>query len=402
MPFQNTPISNIPQPRSFLEDSNRIVPRLPDLNSQMGQSSVTPETAAFLNNRTSTLQMLRYPTGVGVQEEYPHWLKIETHVRASNELLLSKYSANKTFEAPEAKQQRLDPNAANLRISTVLGAGVGGAAGNFVGKKIIDGLASRAAQLGSAALSTIGKTAIGGATTIGGAIIGGGTGLVAGALSGPNGYKTLTSVIGLALQDPISASYASTWQSQEIGEFLATGEISPMSIARETIRNTYGLRGAVPNAAGIEGNAVLGAQELASGKVRNPYKEQLFKGSEFRTFTFKFTLLPESIAEAEVILQIIKQLRSTMLPSLDPSGFYLTYPAEYTLTYMYMDTQNTKVNGIGTCVLTDLSTRYGGRDFVTFIPPSADMRGTPAEYALSMTFREIVPITANQVLEANL
>lgn len=397
MPIGQIPLS-VKRAVPFLQETNRKIPRAAALSTAVNP----PEVAQFIAKRDAELKALRYPFGVGMKEEYPHWLKIETHVRASNQKLLEKYGTSGDFVAPEAKKQAMDVNELNSRVTTVLGAGVGLKVGQSAGAAAFKGLEARARSMGIPGISTVGKLLIGGATAAAGTVVGAGAGLVAGAVAGPNGYKTLMSVIGLGLQDPITANYQSTWQAQELGEFLATGEASPFSGAREFIRSQYGLRGAVASAAGIEGAAVLGAQELASGKARNPYKEQLFKGSEFRTFNFKFTLLPESIAEAKVILDIITHLRSTMLPSLDPSGFYLIYPAEYTLTYMYRDQPNANVNSIGTCVLTDLSTRYGGRDFVTFSPPSDGERGIPAEYAISMTFKEIVPITADQVLEANL
>ena len=375
-------------PVSALQESLRTVARAGETLNNLGPVEMV---RSELYHAGAGVQMLRYPKNVGIDHEFPHWLKIETHVRESNTLVLSTYRAAKEFVPPEAKSQALDTSARNARIGTL----IGGSAGFNIAQQA-GGALTRAFP----GLSVTGRLLAGTVVPTAAGAVGALAGTVIGALSGPNSYQTLSSVIALGLQEPPKAQYDARWEAQDLGEFVATGSISPVSIAREYIRNKVGLKGALFEAAGITRDGVLGAQELASGKVKNPYKEQLFKGSEFRTFTYTFNFLPDSLAEAKMILDIIKQLRATMLPALDPSGFYLIYPAEYTLTYMYRSEVNTKVHGIGTCVLTNLTTKYGGQDFVTF--RGLESSGTPAEFGISMTFREIVPITANQVMEANL
>lgn len=334
------------------------------------------------------VKMLQYPKGVGTNPEYPHWLKIETHVRATNTALMSSYRASKMFVPPEAKKQALDTSDDNARIGAIAGAT---AAFNVVQQ----GLSAV-----TSGLSPVGKLVGNVLVPAAAGAVGGVAGDLLTRMSGYSGYLTLNSVMALGLQEAPSAQYDARWESQDLGEILATGGFSPISIARETIRNKVGFKGAAAEAAGLTKEAIGGAMELNAGKVKNPYKEQLFKGSDFRNFTFRFNFLPDSIDEAKTILEMIKLLRATMLPALDPSGYYLIYPAEYTLTYMYRGDVNAHVNGIGTCVLTSLTTKYGGQDFVTF--RGAESLGTPAEFSISMSFREIVPITANQVMEANL
>jgi len=148
----------------------------------------------------------------------------------------------------------------------------------------------------------------------------------------------------------------------------------------------------------VTGLNVEGASQTARGEIRNPYKQQLFRSVEYRNFTFNFTFLPDSIEEAGEIQKLILLLRETMLPTRSDNAFYLVYPAEYTLTYMYKNSANQNVPGIGTCVLTDVGVRYGGNDFVTF----KNTLGRPAEVGLSLTFKEIVPLTANAAAERNL
>ena len=144
---------------------------------------------------------------------------------------------------------------------------------------------------------------------------------------------------------------------------------------------------------------LLAGQDLASGKIKNPYKEQIFKQSEFRTHAFTFNILPDGADDALKIIEMFRLLRATMLPAMDKHGFYLIYPAEYSLTYMYKNSPNKHVSAIGTCVLDDMQVSYGGQDFVVF---EAGGTGIPAEFSLSLKFKEITPITADRVVQDGL
>lgn len=366
---------------SILTDSLRTVPS----SSPGANREDTPaDVSQYYQMKRGTVQSFRYPRGLGELDEYPHWLKIQIHKRNNAQVEKVTRGTSGSFVSPEAAAgDRVDPSSGFTRATQGgLTAGVAtGAAGASIGAAIVGGLSLSLATIATGGLAL-------GAAAVGAAVVGATTGAVDDAL-GKGEFSTLSSVIGLGLQEPPQTNYRTTWESQDMGEFLATGGASPgnklAEIARQKTTKVTGLN-------------VEGASQTARGEIRNPYKQQLFRSVEYRNFTFNFTFLPDSTDEANEIIELIKLLRETMLPVRSNDAFYLVYPAEYTLTYMYKNQPNTKVSGIGTCVLTDVGVRYGGNDFVTFI----NSDGTPAEIGLSLTFKEIVPLTANAAKERNL
>lgn len=349
-----------------LRESTRTVPA----ETTGNDNERTPaDIADYYQSSRPGLQAYRYPRGVGTEAEYPHWLEIKIHTNNDNPLNGMLGGTSGAFVPSETKYGAMDVSsrATQARVAAVT-AGTG----------VSNSLSS---------LDIVGKL-LGGVAALGAGVVS--------AVRTPNGYSTLNAVIGIGLQEAPTATYSTVWQEQDLGEFLATGNISGIDIAKEYIRSNAGLKGTLGEVSGL--SSAGAAQELASGKVRNPYKEQLFKQVEFRTFNFNFTFLPDSAGEAGNILEMFRVLRGAMLPARSKDGFYLVYPAQFTLTYMYKGSRNPDVPGIGTCVLTDMSTKYGGNDFVTF----AGTAGKPAEMTLSMKFKEIIPITADQALGENL
>jgi len=366
---------------SILTDSLRTVPS----SSPGANREDTPaDVSQYYQLKRGTVQSFRYPRGLGELDEYPHWLKIEIHKRNNAQVEKVTRGTSGSFVSPEAAAgDRVDPSSGFTRATQGgLTAGVAtGAAGVGIATTIVGGL--------SLSLATIATGGLALAAVAGGAaVVGATTGAVDDAL-GKGEFSTLSSVIGLGLQEPPQTNYRTTWESQDMGEFLATGGASPGNKLAELARQ---------KTTKVTGLNVEGASQTARGEIRNPYKQQLFRSVEYRNFTFNFTFLPDSTDEANQIIELIKLLRETMLPVRSNDAFYLVYPAEYTLTYMYKNQTNKNVSGIGTCVLTDVGVRYGGNDFVTFI----NSDGTPAEIGLSLTFKEIVPLTANAAAERNL
>jgi hypothetical protein len=353
----------------FLRESNSTVPRETGGND----TERTPaDISQYYQSRRSGLQAFSYPRGIGTSAEHPHWLQIKIHVNSSNPLIgaTGLGNASGTFVPPEVNQGAMDVSsrATQARVqAAAYGTGAANSLGSFsIAGKLLGGAAGVAA------------------------------GLAIGGLSTPTTYTTLNSVIALGLQEAPTADYATVWESQDLGEFLSQGDISPLSIGSEFIRGNAGLKGALGQASGL--NNAGAAMEKARGAIRNPYKEQLFKQVEFRTFNFNFNFLPDSQAEAMNLINMYRTLRASMLPARSKDGFYLVYPAQYSLTYMYKQSRNVAVPAIGTCIMTGLTAKYGGTDFVTF----QNTPGVPAEFSLSMKFKEIIPITADQVIGGGL
>ena len=69
--------------------------------------------------------------------------------------------------------------------------------------------------------------------------------------------------------------------------------------------------------------------QLTQGRVFNPYEEMLFKGVQFINHSFKFTMVPKSATDVEVIYKIINTLRASMHPSKSQDNNWLDIPDKF-------------------------------------------------------------------------
>lgn len=340
------------------------------VSSQDASVASQPRYQEGASTSRSTEQ-LRYPEGVGTPEQ-PHWLKILIRVREQNSQARGGGTTGGTYT--ETSARRADAGNAGTTAAIVGASAAGG--GSLTEKIPLGNLLAK----GGRALAGLGAATI----------------------SGSNQLTTLAKSICLGLQEPPRAEYSTTWEEQALGAVLSGGKIGAFNIAKG-IAGEAMLDKINPSKKGeLLTQADAAAQRAAVtkglGKIKNPYREQIFKQVEFRTFTFEYTFLPGSVAEAQNALQIIKILRQNMLPEVAENAFYLIYPSEFSLYYMYQGSVNTHVHQFSDCVLTNMTVKYGGQDFVTF----KNSGGVPADIVMSLTFREIVPITGDRVANENL
>ena len=148
----------------------------------------------------------------------------------------------------------------------------------------------------------------------------------------------------------------------------------------------------------------------------NPFKEQLFKSMDTRSFGFEYKFLPKSKDEAVVVKSIIDTFKYYMHPDMDAQNpYWLTYPAEFNIEFFNRGNQNEYLHKISSCVLTDLQVSYGSDgDFMTFkgdinytqLEGSGDPRenlqltnrsGYPTEITLSIQFTELEVLTRGRI-----
>ena len=118
-------------------------------------------------------------------------------------------------------------------------------------------------------------------------------------------------------------------------------------------------------------------------KVENPFKEQLFKTMNFRSFPMEIKFAPRSGAELREVMNIIYQLEWNMHPERET--LFLRYPAEFKITYQYNGSKNKFLNEINRCVLTDMQVSYGHNGFMTSFEG-----GAPTEITVSLNFKEVL------------
>lgn len=244
---------------------------------------------------------------------------------------------------------------------------------------------------------------------------------IAGAVAGGAGYvassgvietvKTLRTLgmIDLYISQPPVAKYSANWENKELGALAGLSEgISEASNLEEVIRSTKGLgelalRGAIQAAAnlpaglGITGD-IGSSLELASSKVANPYKEQLFNSIGFRQFAFAYKFTPRNPSEYDNIKNIIRLFKYHMHPENDPTGLFLEYPSEFDITYLYKGEENKELNKISTCALTDMKVTYGNQDAFTTIKDTK-RPGAPAEINMELAFTELEALTNDRIAD---
>lgn len=179
----------------------------------------------------------------------------------------------------------------------------------------------------------------------------------------------------------------------EIGKALEAAAGSPMgSVLARSLSSAADL----PRELGLGNLNVSNAIRSATRTVRNPYKEQIFHTMGFRSFAFEYKFAPRNEKELRDVMEIIKLFKSHMHPEKDLNGLFFTFPSEFQIEYVYKNRQNTYLNKMAPCFLTDLSVDYGnGGTFTTF----KDALGAPSEITMSMAFKETELLTRSKVEE---
>ncbi len=142
--------------------------------------------------------------------------------------------------------------------------------------------------------------------------------------------ETLAPIL-LYMPEDVSASYKSNWTGKAFGSLTrdtllaASGDkFNKLKGAGETLTNaaerTLALTGAQAIRAAtqkITGDSLTNDDifSTVSGAILNPNAEMLFGGSEFRTITLNYKLVPRNERESRNIKEIINTFKRAMLPS---------------------------------------------------------------------------------------
>ena len=155
---------------------------------------------------------------------------------------------------------------------------------------------------------------------------------------------------------------------------------------------TRGAMGAIDLIPGFAGsNAVF---EMQRGFIKAPRMELAFKGIPKREFSYEFKMMPKSAAEAAMAEKIVKKFKTMMLPEIkDASAMRLTMPATFDIQYMHVGQENSHLNKIGTCVLTNMDVKYGGDKYKTY------KDAVPMETSMTLNFKELDLITREKAEE---
>jgi len=152
---------------------------------------------------------------------------------------------------------------------------------------------------------------------------------------------------------------------------------------------------------GIGGN-VSGSQLVsrATGQVFNPNLELLFQGVGLRQFSFTFDMFPRSREEAKQVVNIIRFLKKSMSAKKNAqgneniNGIFISAPDVFELEYRKGGDPHPVLNRFKPTALVDMQVNYtGSNTYSTFYD------GTPTHMNMTLTFKELVPVYAEDYQE---
>jgi hypothetical protein len=278
--------------------------------------------------------------------------------------------------------------------------------GTFAGVKAVEG------ALGGTGLGAIFSGNISGALkgAAGGAALGGGAAIAtttvledfAGVKFGQPS-KRLAGFIALYMPNQLATRYSMQWQEEEMDLAVTIATNPEVAKSLEAVKDSLS-KGNIKDAAsaggGIAGK-IVGAELLkkspslsaASRSAANPRKEQLFKGVDYRRFTFDYQFAPRDSDEARDVLQIVNMFKYHMHPEFkDSSNFIYIYPSEFDIEYCFGNGPNQRLHKISSCVLTEMNINYSPNGVFSTFPD-----GMPTQINIQMSFTELELLTKERI-----
>lgn len=217
------------------------------------------------------------------------------------------------------------------------------------------------------------------------------------AASASRQQKRLRTAIALHTPNQLQIRYGAQWSDEDTAGFAMTqgvaAEIIKALESKGKNSNVLGAgQAAIANLSLTKG-ADQGAVSSATGLAANPKKEQVFKGVDFRTFSFEYQFFPRSSDEARNVLSIIRELKYHMHPEFkDSKNFVYLYPSEFDIYYYSNGRENLNLHRHTSCVLTDLNINYTPNGSFT-----AFEDGMPTQINVSMSFKELALLTKDKI-----
>lgn len=141
----------------------------------------------------------------------------------------------------------------------------------------------------------------------------------------------------------------------------------------------------------LTGSSVGAVVGRSNGLSINPNQQLLFNSTVGRTFQFGWDIVPRSKKEADVVKEIIRELKINMAPTRDTtntvSGVFLKSPKVFKLQYMSGSEPHPFLNRFKTMALTGMAVNYtGSNTYATYDD------GTPVHMQLTLGFSELTAI----------
>ena len=219
--------------------------------------------------------------------------------------------------------------------------------------------------------------------------------------------KRLDTAIALYMPTTVDVTYNAGYEEKEIGRLAGAG------VAAFDAFKGGGINAAVDAVAkklpemvdesifdAVDGIAP-GAKAIMfakSGKVVSNRMELIFSGVGKRSFSYTFKFLPRSQKESKDVKSIVEKFKYHMLPKVegDPgSSRTFVTPDTFDIEYRWVGNSNHNpyLNKISTCVLENMSVKYGGSVGYQAFEPDEKGNTPPVETEISLQFKELEIIT---------
>jgi len=273
-----------------------------------------------------------------------------------------------------------------------------GLVGSGAGVAAIEGLVAGGVLAGGGGVKNTVKTAgkVAGAAAAAPAI-----GLTATASLAPDAKRSqrrLKTAIALHVPNQLSVRYGVQWSEDDTSALAmvnAGGTEIMKALQGDNKSDVKGVGAAVIanlSLSKLPAN-IAGGASAALGLAANPKKEQVFKGVDFRTFSFDYQFFPRDEKEAANVLRIIEEFKYHMHPEFkDNNNFVYIYPSEFDITYFANGKENRNLHRHTSCVLTSMNVNYTPNGlFTTFA------NGMPTQINITLEFRELALLTKDKV-----
>jgi hypothetical protein len=261
--------------------------------------------------------------------------------------------------------------------------------------------AAIAAQSGVAGLAAAGLNVSGAAQAATAAAIntGGAAITESMAASATRAQKRLKTAIAMHVPNQLQISYSSQWSEEDTAGFAMAQGVGGEIINAITSMGQDSNLGEAAQAAGanlfLSKSPSASAASVATGLAANPKKEQVFKGVDFRTFTFEYQFFPRNAKEASNVQNIIKQFKYHMHPEFkDSRNFVFLYPSEFDIYYYQNGRENLNLHRHTSCVLTNMSVNYTPNGVYTTYE-----NGMPTQINVALTFKELAILTKDKIMD---
>jgi hypothetical protein len=208
--------------------------------------------------------------------------------------------------------------------------------------------------------------------------------------------KRLKTAIALHIPNQLSVRYGVQWSDEDTSALAmanAGGTEILKAIQDDKKSDVTGVGAAIiANLALSKGPQAAGVS-AATGLASNPKKEQVFKGVDFRSFSFEYQFFPRDVDEANNVLRIIEEFKYHMHPEFkDTNNFVYIYPSEFDIVYFVNGKENRKIHRHTSCVLTDININYTPNGVFTTFP-----NGMPTQINMTLNFRELALLTKDKI-----